>query len=494
MKKAAVVGAGVGGLGAAIRLAKEGYDVTVFEANDNAGGKINNLKLGDFRFDMGPSVFTEPQFIKELYELCGEDFSTFEYKKLPHSFHYFFEDGTKFKLSANREKLLKTFETELGENPKIVEQYLQKVGRNYTRIAPLFIERSLHRKKHLLNSRLFRALARLPKYKLNSTMAEENKQTFSNPKTEQLFNRYATYNGSSPYLAPAMLNMIQHLEMTEGVFLPKNGMVQIAYSLKMLAEKLGVTFKFNEKVTRIILNKENNQVSGVQTIHSQYQFDLVFSNMDIALTYEHLIPNVVKPTKTLNQERSSSALVFYWGINGTFQELGVHNMLFAKDYKAEFEALFSTKSFYEDPSIYIHITSKEKPEDAPKGKENWFVMINTPNNVGQDWNVFIRSAKKTIIAKINQMLNIDIAPLIEEEFIMDPLFIEKKYLGKYGSIYGNASNNKYAAFYRHPNFSKNVRGLYFVGVTVHPGGGIPLALNSAKIAVRCMKEDGWKPT
>lgn len=489
MKKAAVIGAGVGGLGAAIRLAREGFDVTVFEANDNVGGKINNLQLGEYRFDMGPSVFTEPHFIKELYDLCGEDFSTFKYKKLPYSFNYFYSDGTNFKLSANKEELLKTFEDELGEDPAVVDKYLKKVGLNYKRIAPLFIERSLHRKKHLLSGKLLSALIRIPKYKLNSTMAEENDQVFKNPKTKQLFNRYATYNGSSPYQAPAMLNMIQHLELTEGVFLPKNGMVQIAYSLRELAEKSGVQFRFNEKVTDILLDESSREIRGVKTEKDQYTSDVVFSNMDIALTYENLLPSVPKPAKTLNQERSSSALVFYWGINGSFDQLGVHNMLFSEDYKAEFNALFKTKDFFDDPSIYIHITSKEKPEDAPKGKENWFVMINTPNNVGQDWEAYIKSAKDTIINKINRTLKTDIIPLIEEEFIMDPLFIEQRYSGKLGSIYGNSSNNKYAAFYRHPNFSNDVKGLYFVGVTVHPGGGIPLALNSAKIAVRCLKED-----
>jgi phytoene desaturase len=491
IKKAAIIGAGVGGLGAAIRLAVEGFDVTVFEANDNVGGKINNLQLGDYRFDMGPSVFTEPKYIKELFDLCKEDFSKFEYKKLPYSFHYFFQDGTTFKLPALKKDLIKTFEKELGEDPVKVNNYLNKAEKNYKSIAPLFIERSLHRKKQLLNGKLLKALSRIPKYKLNSTMAEENENTFSNPKTHQLFNRYATYNGSSPYLAPAMLNMIQHLELTEGVFLPKNGMVQIAYSLRDLAIKKGVKFRFNEKVNRISLNPENNKVEGIETHIDYYDFQVVVSNMDVGLTYENLIPQVQKPHKTLNQERSSSAMVFYWGISRTFENLGVHNMLFSKNYQEEFNALFKTKGFFNDPSIYIHITSKENKEDAPMGKENWFVMINTPNNVGQDWKEYQKLAKKQIIHTINETLKTDIEPLIEEEFIMDPLFIERKYSGKAGSIYGNASNNKYAAFYRHPNFSKTVKGLYFVGVTVHPGGGIPLALNSAKIAVRCIKEDGF---
>lgn len=487
MKSVAVIGAGVGGLGAAIRLAKLGLKVTVFEANDNVGGKINNLQLGDYRFDMGPSVFTAPKYIKELYDLSDEDFSTFKYYKLEHSFSYFFSDGERFKLSADRSELLKTFENKLGEDPKVVSHYLDKSKKNYQAIAPLFIETSLHRIGNLINKKLLKALGRLPKYKLSKTMHQENEATFKNPKTTQIFNRYATYNGSDPYQAPAMLNMIQHLEMNEGVFLPKNGMIQIAQSLKKLALKLDVEFKFNEKVTKIQLI--NNRVNGVTTSKEKYNFDFVFSNMDVALTYEKLMPNVSKPWKTLSQEKSSSAMVFYWGIKESFPELGVHNMFFSSDYKNEFAHIFKTKTLSKEPSIYVHITSKQLEGDAPKGKENWFVMINTPIDEGQDWEEIRNKAKSVIIKILSKQLNTDIEQLIEEEFVMDPKFIAEKYSGKSGSIYGNASNNKYAAFYRHPNFSKEIKGLYFVGVTVHPGGGIPLALNSAKIAVECLKKD-----
>lgn len=487
MSKVAVIGAGVGGLGAAIRLAKLGLDVTVFEANDNVGGKINNLALGAYRFDMGPSVFTGPEYIEQLYDLCGEDFNTFEYKKLPQSFHYFFQDGTKLILPAEIEGIAQEFKEKLEENPDIIKKYLQKSKGNYEHIAPLFIESSLHRIKHLINNKLLSALLRIPKYRLNSTMHQENSKTFKNPKTTQIFNRYATYNGSDPYQTPAMLNMIQHLEMNVGIFLPKNGMVQIAHSLRDLALKQGVTFKFNEKVSEIHL--ENQKVKGVRTSKGDYSFDYVFSNMDVSHTYEKLMPNAKRPEKTLAQEKSSSTMVFYWGIKDTFEQLGVHNMFFSDDYKAEFDAIFKSKTLTKDPSIYVHISSKELKDDAPEGKENWFTMINVPINNGQDWGTIRKEAKATILKKLSSILGKDIAPLIEEEFVMDPVFIEEKYSGKAGSIYGNSSNNKFAAFYRHPNFSKTIEGLYFVGVTVHPGGGIPLALNSAKIAVSCLEED-----
>lgn len=485
--KAIVIGAGIGGLGASIRLAKLGYNVTVFEANNHVGGKMNNLQLGDWRFDMGPSVFTGPEYVKELFDLCGEDFSGFEYDKLKDSFTYFFPDGQHFTLPAKEEELIATFQRELGENPKVVRKYLKKSGENYKAIAPLFIETSLHRWRGLINKKLLKALSRLHKYKLNSTMHEENVSTFINPKTVQIFNRYATYNGSDPYKTPAMLNMIQHLEMNEGVYLPKKGMVNIAHTLRGLAERQGVEFRFLEKVEKI--NLENNTVRGVTTALSSYEAEVVLSNMDVAFTYEKLMPDAYRPLKTLNQEKSSSAMVFYWGLRKQFQELGVHNMIFSSNYTKEFKALFDDFTLQEDPSIYINITSKAIPSDAPADGENWFVMINVTINKGQDWEAYRKQAREKIIQVINYTLKTTIEDYIEEEFVMDPTFIEETYSGKFGSIYGNSSNNTYAAFNRHPNFSNNIKGLYFAGVTVHPGGGIPLALNSAKIAVECLLKD-----
>jgi phytoene dehydrogenase-like protein len=144
---------------------------------------------------------------------------------------------------------------------------------------------------------------------------------------------------------------------------------------------------------------------------------------------------------------------------------------------------------YEDPTIYIHITSKVEEKDAPTGSENWFVMVNAPINVGQNWDEILPQTRNRILNKISKHLNTSIEELIEVEEFSDPRKIESTYFGKQGSIYGNSSNSAFSAFYRHPNFSKKIKGLYFSGVTVHPGGGIPLALNSAKIVERCVKED-----
>jgi phytoene desaturase len=481
-KKVIIIGSGVAGLASAVRMAKAGCAVTVFEANPFPGGKINSKWLGKYRFDMGPSVFTGPNYLKELFDLCGKDFSAFPFEKMDTSFHYFLAQGKRFRLSADRGEQVSTIERELGEEGETYVRYMNRSKEMYKRIAPLFIEGSLHHWPDLMNRKLVKALAYLPKYSLQKTMHQVNSTTFKNPLTHQIFNRFATYNGSSPYKAPAMLNMIAHLELNEGVYLPKNGMIQITDALYQLAVEQGVEFRFSEKVNRITV--ANGKVTGVETSQGNYTADGVISNMDVAFTYEKLLPEAKHPKKILAQEKSSSAIVFYLGIKNEFIELGLHNIFFTKDYPAEFKAIFEDKVVYDDPTIYINITSKHVAGDAPIGSENWFVMINAPADSQKNWEVEIPRIRKIILAKLSDELGVDVEALIEEEDVMHPGIIEQRYSGKMGSIYGNASNNKFAAFYRHANFSKDIKGLYFAGVTVHPGGGIPLALNSAKLATR----------
>jgi len=465
-----------------------GYDVHVFESNAFPGGKINSSKYGAYRFDKGPSVFTGPNYLKEIYDLCGEDFSEFGLVPLKTSFNYFFNDGVRIQLSNNREEIVEEICEKLGEDKQDLNAYLDKAAKNYQAIAPMFIEASLHSWKNYTGKAFFKALGRLSKYKLFSTMHEENQKAFQNPKTVQLFNRFASYNGSDPYQAPAMLNMIGHLEINQTPYLPENGMIQITDSLFKLAKKNGVEFHFNERVDKMLI--EGKTITGIETKKGKYLSDAVVSNMDVSFTYERLLNDspYPKPEKTIRQEKSSSAIVFYWGMKHSFPELTLHNIFFSDDYKAEFDGIFHTKKTVDDPTIYVNITSKYVDGDAPRGCENWFTMINAPIDVGQDWNQEIARVRENIIKKISHVLGTDISEFIEVEEVLDPRKIEARYHGKQGSIYGNASNNRYAAFRRHPNFSKQFDNLFFVGVSVHPGGGIPLALNSAKIACEYLKK------
>jgi phytoene dehydrogenase-like protein len=212
-----------------------------------------------------------------------------------------------------------------------------------------------------------------------------------------------------------------------------------------------------------------------------YSAKIVVSNADVYFTYKNLLSNPVLAKKVLQQERSSSAVIFYWGIKKKFNQLELHNIFFSKEYKNEFDYIFKEGKLTADPTVYINITAKLEPNQSPEGKENWFVMVNAPANIGQDWEELKKVLRENILLKLSRMLGEDIRELIETEHTLDPILIEQQTSSFMGSLYGTSSNSKFAAFLRHANFTSAIKGLYFCGGSVHPGGGIPLCLKSAKI-------------
>ena len=481
MKNAVVIGAGIGGIAAALRLSKKGYKVTVFEANDYPGGKLSAFSLGDYRFDAGPSLFTMPQYVTELFEIHGEkasDFFTYQKKKI--ACQYFWEDQTQLTAYADSKLFLQEVHNKLGVKATVLEKYLKRAKKKFELTAPLFLEQSLHKFKGFLSVKTLKALLNLSLYEINQNLQTVNAAQLKEPHLVQMYDRYATYNGSSPYQTPGIMTLVQHLEQEFGTFVPDGGMEQITLSLFELAKRKGVSFHLGEKVSQILV--ENGKATGIKTKDHTLLADIVLSNMDVFPTYKNLLKGIKAPQRILSQERSSSAVIFYWGINKIFDQLDLHNIFFSQDYKSEFEAIFNQKKPSEDFTVYVNITSKDIPSDAPKGAENWFVMINTPADHGQDWNQIKNELRKKTIAKLNRILKVDMDSLIQEEEVLTPPMIEHKTSSHLGALYGSSSNDKMAAFLRHPNFSSKIKNLYFCGGSVHPGGGIPLCLLSAKIA------------
>lgn len=481
MATAAVIGSGIGGIAAAIRLAVKGYAVTVFEANSTFGGKMTQFTLpGGYRFDAGPSLFTLPHLVEELFTLAGRNpLDYFRYQRLPVVTQYFWPDGTQLTAHANGEDFAREVEEKLHVPREKMRHHLQKVARLYHATADTFLHKSLHKARTYLSPDVLKTLPALPELGLMTTMHQANAHAFSDPQLVQLLDRYATYNGSDPYQAPGTLNLIPHLEFNIGAFYPQGGIYAIAQSLVTLAEELSVTFRYQEPVLEILLEKGRSK--GVRTSQGIFPAQVVVSNMDVVPTYRKLLPTQPAPEKTLQQPRSSSALIYYWGIQRSFPQLDLHNIFFSQDYRHEFDCIFRQGTVSDDPTVYVNITSKYSPEDAPDGHENWFVMVNVPHNSGQNWEQLIQATRQHALRKVSKSLGTDIAPLIATERVWDPCGIEADTSSFAGALYGSSSNNRMAAFLRHPNFSSAIKGLYFCGGSVHPGGGIPLCLLSAKI-------------
>ena len=479
-KSCVIVGSGISGIAAAIRMRNKGYVVSVFEANAFPGGKLSTESNAGYRFDMGPSVLTMPEYVDELFVLSGKNpREYFNYIPLDPVYRYFFEDGTIVDGHHGKENYAMKMSEKMSDSKEAIVKYLNKTEEMYNLTEEVFLQNSLHKFKNFMTKRALKGILNFGKIGAFDTMNTANQKAFKDPRLVQILNRYSTYNGSSPYLAPATLNVISHLEIDKGAFYPIGGMRSITDSLVKLAKEIGVTFHFSTPVREILT--ENKKVKGVRTDNGNFNFDVVISNMDVYNSYLKLLPNAKKPEKTLNQPKSSSGIIFYWGIKHSFSQLGLHNILFSKNYEEEFDSIFSKKTVYNDPTIYVNITSKHTKSDAPAGCENWFAFINVPNNSGQNWDELVNQAREAMINKINRLLKTDIRSMIECELVLEPRSIEERTSSAFGAIYGNASNNKFAAFMRHPNFSKEIKGLYFCGGSVHPGPSIPLCLLSAKI-------------
>ena len=291
------------------------------------------------------------------------------------------------------------------------------------------------------------------------------------------------------------------MEPPLAIFRPEVTIAQAIEALRLLVKRAFITYGFvtdpEGKLLGVVAMRELALGAGTERLDqimvrkpfflhqtdfgAFYKSDFVLSDADINLVYKKLLPQKYYPKKLLSQEKSSSAYVFYWGIKKEFQELDLHNILFSENYEAEFKQLFEEDKPYNDPTVYINITSKFCKEDAPAGHENWFVMVNVPYNKNGKEITYANEIRKNVIGKINRTLKTDIESLIVAEEILDPLGIETQTSSFGGSLYGNASNTKFSAFLRHSNYTNKIKGMYFVGGSVHPGGGIPLCLLGAKI-------------
>ena len=483
--KAAIIGSGFGGLALALRLSISGFDVEVFEKNSIPGGKASRFCENGFSFDTGPSLITMTFIIEKLFKDLGLNIEDYlELKRLDINCKYFFQDKSEFLAYSSANEFVNEIRSKFGESENNILGFLEYSKNIYSLTTDIFLFNSLHKLSTYFNKYAFRSLFNIKKIDMNRTMNSAIHEFFTNPKTHQLFNRYATYNGSNPYKAPATLNIIQYIENQLGAFINKKGIYNIIEVLYSLALEKGIKFNFNTEVKRIIL--ENNRVAGVLINNEIKRFDKIISNVDVNFTYRELLQDNIssEAVRYSKMEPSSSALIFLWGIKGKYDQLDIHNILFSENYRAEFDELFNNHSVPADPTIYIYISSKFNKQDAPVNHENWFVMINTPPNLNQNWEKIANEFRKIIIKKINTMLGIDLNDKIAVEKVISPKDLELHTNSSFGSIYGIASNSKRTAFLRQRNKSNKYKDLFFVGGSAHPGGGIPLVLLSADITSR----------
>ena len=473
-KTVVVVGAGAGGLAAAIRLAAAGFRVEVWEKNRTAGGKLQEWREGGYRFDTGPSLLTMPEVLRSLFAEAGaklEDYLTLE--PLPVGCRYFWRDGTVIDQDAA-----------FWERPEVA-RFLNEARGIYELSGEAYLNHPPSQFWRAFSWRNLPSLRHLPKVATLQTLAAAVDRHFADPHLRQLFHRFATYNGSSPYRTPATFNIIPYVEAHFGSWYVKGGMAALGQALVRLAEGLGVTIRYGTAARRWhggVLESEDGLTARP---------DVVICNQDVLAASQGWLADhfpARRRTALLRPQLSCSGFVLFLGVRGHSLQLSHHNIFFSDDYPAEFDALFDRPRLLDDPTLYIAATSRTDSDHAPEGCDNYFVLANSPAlPPGTLSQAEIERHADRIVARLERSGLAGLGGRIEVRRTFTCHDFAERDGSHQGSLYGWASHTLKTSLFRPPLWHRRPSNLYFVGGTTHPGGGIPLVLLSAKmVAERVM--------
>jgi phytoene desaturase len=482
-RRAVVVGGGLGGLAAALRLAVAGWRVEVFERGPRLGGKMNTFEREGFRFDTGPSLITMPWVFEELFEAAGSSLSAHvELRQVSPLANYVYADGTRLTYSSSLPDWLETVRRLEPRDCEGFLRFMRLGARLFELSRETFLRRTPLAPPDL---RALKAIRHMPLRRAWGNYHSAVEAHFRSPHLRQLFDRYPTYVGSSPYRSPATLAVIPYIEFAYGGWHVSGGLYRVVESLVGLAREAGVRLHTGAGVSRI--EHDGRRVRGVRLDDgSAADADVVVMNGDAATTGALLGDSGGQPPIG---GRSLSGFVLLLGLKRRLEGLGHHTVYFSEDYRAEFSRLFEERRFPGDPTVYVCAPSRTDASLAPEGCETLFVMANAPACEGP-WDE-ARTAEAS--ARVFERLSKGGFPLVKEDIVVSdvwtPARLAHDYASPFGSIYGTHSHGWRRAFMRPPNRHTRIGGLYQVGGSSHPGGGTPTVLLSARIACELIARD-----
>jgi phytoene desaturase len=489
---ALVIGAGIGGIVTAARLAKNGYSVTVLEKNDQPGGRCNQIVRDGHRFDIGPTLFLMPEVWEETFASLGEKLSDhLDLRRIDPTYKIHFKDGLQLELTSDigkmqtqLEKVEKTaftgFLNYIAEGSKHYKVSLEKfVGRNFYNIFEYFSPANL--------PMLFQLKALSSHYNNVSRFLKDER-------LKAAFTFQNMYLGLSPYDAPATYSLLQYTELAEGVWYPMGGMYAAIQALVRVAEKLGVKFIYNVPVKKLLV--EGRRIEGALLEDGRtFTADIFIGNADLPYIYDQLLPDRAEAKKLDEKLYTCSTIMFYWGVDKQYPQIAHHNVFLGGDYKASFDRIFKDHTLPDEPSFYIHAPARTDDSAAPKGQDTLYVLVpvgHLDGNRDQDWDAMVARARRTVLDRLAKEMDIhDLENHIKVEIVHTPKIWKEKFNLAKGAAFGLSHNFWQVGFLRPHNRHAKYGNLYFAGASTHPGTGLPIVLLSARLTTeRILKEMG----
>ena len=481
-ERVAVIGLGLGGLSAAISLATEGFQVTAFEKNEKAGGKLNLLRKEGFAFDLGPSILTLPHIFQALFARVGRTLSDYvDIQEVKPHWRNFFEDGTVIDLTPD----LREMEKELAALPQNEAdgffEYLEYSRRLCKITEEGYFAKGLDRFMDLV--RFYGPLRSLLGFDVLRNMDAGVKRFVRSQKLVDILNYFIKYVGSSPYDAPALLNLLPYIQFGYGLWYVKGGMYNLAVGLERLLRELGGVVHYGQEV--VSLDRDGSRITGLTLRDgSRVEADIFVSNMEVIPAYERLTresPGFLK--RYAKFAPSCSGLVLHLGVNKIYPQLAHHNFFYAKDARAHFDSVFHKEELSHDPTLYLVAPCKTDPSQAPEGCEIIKVLPHIPHL--KEKNPFTKSEylalRDRVLDKLERMGLTDLRRHIVVEDMWTPEDIQSRYFSNKGSIYGVVSDRYKNLGFKAPRRSEAYPNLYFVGGSVNPGGGMPMVTLSGQL-------------
>jgi len=483
-----VIGAGIGGITAAIHLAKQNFHVTVIEKNARFGGRCDRISREGHHFDTGPTLLVMPLLYEAEFAALGTSMhEMLDLQRVDPTYHLVFDDGSRLALTSDMKKLQEQLEAIEPGSFQGLLRYMDEGHRHYhlgieKLVYPDFRKASDFFK--LSNLPLLQQVKPLGKHYANMSTY------FDDPRLKAAFTFQDVYMGLSPFEAPATFSMMPYTELAHGVWYPRGGMYRVVEALASLAREAGVEFIFNESVEQVDVN--GRSARGVMVDGQHLEADAVLANADLSYVYQNLLPQDGQGEKFDKKRHSCSVISFFWGMDKPYETLPPHTLFLADDYRENFESIIRNLDLPANPSLYVHAPARLDQSMAPAGQDTLIaiVPVGHMSAIGnQDWGAIRDQAREHVFRRLRTLGIHDLEEHIKFEINFTPLSWLKRYNLVKGSTHGLCHNLTQLGYFRPDNQHSRYRNLYFTGASTRPGTGMPTAMVSGRLAAQRIMDD-----